>query len=508
MSQDEAATAAGAIALGGRQIDQLGRRIDTQNNQSTPKSQPASAPELRCYQRKILDDARAMFRGGARSVLVVSPTGSGKTVAFAHLVRAAAGRGKRIGILTHRIELIDQTSRALTRVGVDHGLIIPGAKATAHGVQIASVATLGRRLEACRDAFDLLVVDEAHHAVTPSSSRIIAANPHALILGFTATPERLDGRGLGEVFDALVEGPTTAELIEQGHLSRFNVFAPAAAPDLTGVKSKMGDFDLGDLRQKMGGVVINSAVAEYKRIAPGKRAIAFCVDIDHSKAVAAAFRAVGVAAAHLDGDTPADERRAILAALAAGDISIVTNCGLISEGFDCPAVEVAILLRPTQSLALHLQQTGRVLRPSPGKDKATILDFAGNSLRHGLPDEPRSWSLDSRPRRQREAVERRAPRRCHECGALHPQSARTCSGCGAPLITPKDRHDVEVRLQITQQAAEAAAIRRMSYAQKCRWAGVDPDRLRLVAQACGYRSGWPYRRLQEILAASKMRSAR
>ena len=259
---------------------------------------------------------------GGSSLCYVLPCGGGKTVVFAYLVAAAAAKGKRVLILAHRIEIIEQIAVALDSFGVSYGLIAPDAEATDHNVQIASVATLARRLDSWRDRFDLVVIDECHHAVAGSWSKIIASQPRAKFLGVTATPERLDGKGLSDVFELMVEGPTIAELIELLHLfSRFVAYAPAAEVDLSGARTRGGDYAIEDIRSAMGGVVIGAAVDEYLRLCPGVPAVAFCVDIAHSQQVAARFRAHGVRAQHLDGDTPAAERRRLIAALGTGDLT-------------------------------------------------------------------------------------------------------------------------------------------------------------------------------------------
>jgi DNA repair protein RadD len=199
--------------------------------------------------------------------------------------------------------------------------------------------------------------------------------PNAKVLGVTATPERGDGAGLSNVFDEMVVGPTTAWLIEAGYLASYSAFAPKEVPDLSLIGTRAGDYAVDELASVMSRpVVIGSAVQAYERHANGKRAIVFGVDVKHSQALAQRFNEAGHAAAHLDGNTPRDERRQILKALESGEIRIVTNCGLISEGVNIPAVEAALLARPTQSTGLYLQQVGRALRIAPGKDRAIILD--------------------------------------------------------------------------------------------------------------------------------------
>ncbi|AZG75903.1 DEAD/DEAH box helicase [Methylocystis rosea] len=505
MRPSNAATPAPDSSGSGRQIRALGRRLDRENNPRADGAQyfsrPHAGPVLRDYQAALVDGVGAAYRDGARSVLMVLPTGGGKTVIFSRVVRGAAAKSKRVLLLAHRVEIVEQIGAALDCEGVAHGLIAPDAPETSHAVQVASVATLARRIDGWAGAFDLIVIDEAHHAVAGSWGKILAAMPNAHILGVTATPERLDGRGLGDVFETMIEGPSTGDLIAEGHLSRPTVFAPTSAPDLTGVRTRMGDYEIGDLRAAMGGVIIESATAEYGRICPGTPAVTFCVDIAHSEAVAARFRSHGYRAAHVDGEMPARERRRLIAQLGTGELNVLTNCGLISEGVDVPAIGAAILLRPTQSLALYLQQVGRSLRPAPGKDRALILDFARNSLRHGLPDDSRTWSLASKPRRER-PTSSASVRRCNECGAVNPANARECLECGASLMTPLERMEVAMKLRSEETARLGEQLRSMTYAQRIAWAGANEVRLRAVASACQYKKGWIFRRLQEMRGAA------
>ena len=270
---------------------------------TTPVSQTAQEIVLRSYQVAAIDDVRAGFRRGASRVALQSPTGSGKTELFCFMIERAAARGRRVCVLVHRVELIDQVDRTLRRRGVEPGIIAPGHDDSGiSDVQIASIASLARpeRLKRWRDAFDFLVVDEAHHAVAGSWAKVLASQPRAHILGVTATPERLDGKGLGEVFQELVIGPSVAELIAAGWLAPFIVFEPiAGGPDLRGVRIRGGDYAVEDLRDRMNGVVVGAAVREYLRLCAGVPAVAFCVDVSHSQAVAEAFGEAGVA-----GHTP------------------------------------------------------------------------------------------------------------------------------------------------------------------------------------------------------------
>ena len=453
---------------------------------------------LRPYQDRGVAEIRARFGGGAKRVLYQAPTGSGKTVLFTHIVDGAASKGNRVGILAHRQEIVDQISDALSDVGVAHGVIMAGIEPNRTAqVQVASVATLVRRLELVED-FDLIVVDEAHHAVAGTWRKIIGRAQKARVLGVTATPERLDGKGLKDVFETLVTGPTVKELIDGGFLARPVTFAPVQRLNLSKVKTSMGDYAVGALSDAMSdGVIVSRAVEEYSQRCPGAPAIAFCVDIAHSELVAAAFRSAGFNAEHVDGETQKERRRGIIRALGDRKLDVLCNCGLVSEGLDVPGVVAGIMLRPTKSLALHLQQVGRTMRMAPGKKEAIILDHAGNTFAHGLADEDREWSLEGTKRQKREQ-EKSKLRRCPSCGSFCKVTERECPSCGASLR--KERFDVAgAELGRTDWIAEAAAkVRTMGYYQALRWAGGDEAKLRVIASVRGYKSGWVWHRMREV----------
>lgn len=209
---------------------------------------------------------------------------------------------------------------------------------------------------------------------------------------------------------------------------------------------------------------------------------------------------------HLDGDTPASERRRAIAGLCDGRLDVVCNCGLISEGVDVPKVGAIIMLRPTASVALYLQMVGRGLRPAPGKERALILDFAGNVDRHGLPDGRREWSLDAKPRRQRKASDGPRLRKCASCSALNRTGAQECSARGADLRTPRERVEIEMRLEQARRLEEEAALRRMTYREQLAWAGADERRLHFIRRLRGYKPGWVFFQLKEARERSRVRA--
>jgi superfamily II DNA or RNA helicase len=400
--------------------------------------------QLRDYQESAVQAVRDSFRAGHKKTLLVSPTGSGKTVIFSYIAAGMAKNNKRILIVAHRRELLKQISGALKKVGVSHAVLSGGTPGIPiANVVVASVFTLVRRMKAMKP-FDLIIGDEAHH-FTPDSSwgKVVAGFPSARVLGVTATPERLDGKGMGQMFDDMVMGPTVAELTAQGFLSHAVVYAPSA-PDLGSVGTRMGDYVSKQLEDAMDKPIITgSAVKHYGKYADGKKAIAFCVSVKHAKDVAEDFRNAGYDASHIDGGMDDTERDGVLKAFEDGRVQILTSCDLVSEGFDLPSVEVAILLRPTKSLGLFLQQCGRAIRPHPDKERTIILDHAGNTARHGFIDDERDWSLADGfvANRGKNAEKVVSVRTCTACFAVH-KPTPTCPMCGYvyPVTARKVKH--------------------------------------------------------------------
>jgi superfamily II DNA or RNA helicase len=435
-----------------------------------------------------------LFQQGRRRVCYAAPTGSGKTILFCYAAGKTAEHGQRVVILVHRQELIEQTCKALTIAGVRFGIIAAGYPEDPNApVHVAMAQTLVNRLDRLQDV-RFLIVDEAHHIMAATWRLILTMAANAMVLGATATPERLDGKGLSEVFEALVIGPSVKELIADGWLSPFAVFAPERMVNLKGIHSVAGDYAIGDLARRMNTeVVLSDVLTEYRKRLIGKTAIAFATTIEASRAVARFFRAAGISAEHLDGDTPHRERQDIIRRLESGETAIVTNCGIISEGLDVPSVAGVILLRPTKSLAVYLQQIGRALRPAPGK-RAIILDHSGNALRHGLPDLEHAWSLDGRPKKKGPPL----VKRCRECGALIPIAARECPECGADLTPPKiiPKLISDPLIELDPATAHEHWLADGPFKSVMQWAGVDEARLHEVARARNYKSGWVWFRLK------------
>ena len=294
---------------------------------------------------------------------------------------------------------------------------------------------------------NLVIVDEAHHARARTWRRLIEAYPLARIVGLTATPCRGDGRGLGNTFELLIEGASVAELVAGHWLVQTKVYAPSR-PDLTGIQVRRGDYVEDQLAAKVNTAqLVGDIVEHWHKLGECRRTVVFAVNVAHSVHIRNEFRRSGVLAEHIDGSTPLEERNSILKQLATGKIEIVTNCQVLTEGWDCPEVSCIVLARPTKSLGLYRQMTGRTLRPAPGKTDALVLDHAGAVFQHGFVDDPIVWTLDEDERAENQAHSRRGEHHapalttCPECHAVSRSRASLAHhAAGSPAKTATRRH--------------------------------------------------------------------
>lgn len=409
--------------------------------------------KLRDYQVRAIDLVRAEYRRGRRAVLLVLPTGAGKTATASQLIAWAVARGRRCLFLVHRREIVLDTHRRLVAAGVACGVVMAGEASVDAPVQVCSVQTLTAREQ--HPPADLLVWDEAHHCAAETYREIRAQYPSAWHLGLTATPERSDGAPLGDAFEALVAPISVAELVEAGHLAPIDVIAPP-----TRLQSAIGATPADAWREHGGGrpaVIFTGTIAESRE----------CV------------AAIGARAAHIDGSTPRRERDEILRRFERGDLDVVSNCAVLTEGWDSARAEVCVLARGCGSLPVYLQTIGRVRRTGGNAAKrCLLLDLAGAAHEHGMPDEDREWSLTEGQAKRRS--DREALSTCLHCGAVSRYASRgaRCRRCGQPW---PEAERVEVRRQ--QLAAVVPSSTR-------REREVELERLRQIARARGYKDGW------------------
>lgn len=381
--------------------------------------------ELRGYQIKAVSETRAAL-AKHRAVCLVMQVGAGKTVVACEIIKRTLERGRRCLFVVHRVELVEQARDRLARFGINAGIIKAGyPERRERPVQIACVPTLVRREF---PPAELTIIDECHHAASESWLKVAKHyRDSGWLVGITACPQRLDGRGLGSVFDVLIEPVTTSELLADGYLIAPTVYVPPDSCDRRGLHIRGGDFALPEIAERM--QKLTGSVTEYwLKYGRGRRTLAFAVNIDHSRRMQEALEAVGARAAHVDGTSSKRDRTRANQMLREGRLDVVTQCALWTEGVDIPEIDCLIVARPTQSLSLHRQMLGRGLRPADGKSDVIVLDHAGNHLAHGLVTDSVEWSLDAPKKKQSTAP---AVRTCPECFAILPSTVDICPCCGA-----------------------------------------------------------------------------
>lgn len=432
--------------------------------------------QLRPYQSSLVAGINNYWSTHPRGkVLAVLATGGGKTVIFSSIIAAEQGATCAIA---HRQELVSQMSLTLAKNGIYHR-IVGSNKTVKNCVKIhmdelgktfydagskhavASVDTIIRRGEQLANwlpSVRLWVIDEAHHVLKDNKwGKAVQMFPNARGLGVTATPCRADGNGLGShadgVFDTMFEGVAMGELIRDGYLTDYKIFAPPSSFSREQIKvsESTGDFNLNQMREVVNGsslvahdekTITGDVVAQYLKIARGKSGVTFTVDVASAEEIAEQYNKAGVPAAAISCNTPDLERFAAVRKFKNKEILQLVNSEILTEGFDCPGIEVVSFGRPTESYSMYSQMFGRALRPLPGKTHAIIIDHVGNVMRHGLPDAPREWSLDRRERRTGKS-EPSTVRVCTACAAVYERFRDACPDCGEPVPKPAQRSGPE-----------------------------------------------------------------
>ncbi len=463
--------------------------------------------DLRDYQVNVIAAYDRAIAAGHKRILLVAPCGAGKTIVGAEIIRRARAQDQCTLVLAHRREIITQTHNKLFANGVRAGIIQAGIDPRPmERVQVASIGTLWSRAfrsEAMqRPIAHLLVVDECHHALARTYKKIIEEYPDAILLGLSATPCRGDGRGLGGIFETIIECPQVAELIYLGHLVKSRVYAPVD-PDLRGVATHQGDYVEGQLADRMDRPrLVGDIVMHWHRHGEGRRTVVFAINVAHSIHLRDEFCRAGVRAEHIHGGTPKDERDAILARLESGETEVVCNCMVLTEGWDMPEASCCILARPTKKMGMYRQMIGRVLRPGPGKADAIILDHSGAVYRHGLPEDHIDWTLDPDKGATSPAHVARTEKKgrglveCTQCSALR-VGGLPCPACGFMPARPAQYMpiaDGDLSL-VTNGKAGASSY---DPTERARWHGM----LTTIGIARGYKMpGWASVQFKEKFGA-------
>lgn len=436
---------------------------------------------LRDYQNDIIEQVRKAILSGYRKILVVVPTGGGKTVIAAQIVKLAAEKFRRTQFLAHRRELIYQCADKLEKFGVDHGIIMAGEYPYgAADCQVSSIQTLAARcITSQKMPFpnsDVVIVDEAHRSLAPTYLTLINHYGEKVVIGLTATPIRGDGKGLGHVYDYMVCGPSIGWMIRHGYLVEPKTFAPTI-PDLTGIKVRGGDYDPAELEAALNQrSLVGDVVTNWLRLASDRPTIVFAAGVKHSIHLRDEYLKAGIKAAHIDGDTDINERKQIISDLNHGKVQVVCNYAVLTEGFDEPALSACVLARATKHLGLYLQMAGRTLRPFADKEDSMVIDHSGNVYEHGFVQDDRTWVLEegrallkSTSERQKE-FEEKEPITCVKCATVY-TGQRICPHCG--YMPEKKGRYVESRsgdlMEVRYEQRRTAQARKFTPEQRELW---------------------------------------
>lgn len=454
--------------------------------------------QLRPYQTQAIAELRSALAAPASSALLVLPTGAGKTTVAAELTRLMVLRTKKVWFVAHLQELIEQARERMELFGLSVGEIAADAHYwPKRPVQCCMVITLAGKLRrgeiAACDLPDFIFVDEGHHSASNSYARIFEAAPNARRIALTATPTRLDGKGLGQWYETIVAPISAGELVALGHLCPARYYATET--DLEGISTRGGEYAAEEVFKKFNrSKLYSGVVTNYENFADGKKAIVFCVSVEHSLATVQAFNDRGIPAAHLDGKTPKDVRKRVLAEFKAGKWAVLSNVSLFLEGFDAPGIECVIFNRPTKSRSLWLQGVGRALRPAPGKECAIIIDHGANLKAHGFFDDEVEHSLEDRKKKTTVGV---VPMKsCLSCASMIHAGLRTCIWCGYEYPDERGKTEEAVFVEVSRQFLPPTVAKRKQFkavppdlenTSPYDWSAADWERVRVL---CGYKRNW------------------
>ena len=432
---------------------------------------------LHPYQKELVSNARNELLKGNHSVLLVSPAGSGKSVIIAEIARLATEKNGHVLFMVHRKELIEQiTGSFLTN------------EVQMENTTIMTVGKIVNRLDQLPKP-SLIITDETHHSLAKTYRDIYDYYEDVPRLGFTASPWRMSGQGFTDVYESMVEGPQVEWLIENNFLAPYKYYSVNLINEDKLKKSSTGDYTKNSIDDAIGGTIYGDVIQNYRKLADGKQAIVYCHSVDFSKEVAEAFRFDGIAAEHADAKTSKVEREKIMGDFRSGALKVLCNVDLISEGFNVPDCEVVILLRPTESLVLHIQQSMRSMRYKPGK-RAIIIDHVANYLKHGLPDTPRKWTLEERERKGNKKTDSDAIpiKQCPQCMSVMLSSISICE-CGHEFIAERNMEVEKAELlEITKDfTLQANYIVTKSVDELSTM-----EELKAYRKAKNYKPGWVY----------------
>lgn len=431
---------------------------------------------LRDYQKELITDIIESMKRGNRKIMVQSPPRSGKTVVMAYIAKGATDKGNTVLFFSHRKEINEQVVGTFERNDVDMNL-----------VTIDSVTKIARNLDKLPEP-SIILIDEAHHVKAKTYLKIIEYYTNSVVLMFTGTPARLDGSGFDDIADDIVLGKSVKWLQENGNIAPFKYYAPSLI-DTTNLKKRGGEFTKKSVDDTMKRVIYGDVIRHYEKLAKGKQAIVYTHSVEASESVSNAFKSAGYTSIAISGKTPPEERERAMRAFRDGELTIMVNCELFTEGIDLPNVDVCIMLRPTQSLSLYLQFAMRALNPREGKT-AIIIDHVGNVDRHGLPNDDREWSLKGIDKTKKKTkLGEPTTRTCDDCYATFWSVERICPICGHENKPTKEEIEIIREIQLEERRQEVASkVETFVTSDQCQTV----EELKEFAKQHGYKPGWVY----------------
>lgn len=455
--------------------------------------------QLRPYQEQVLERARGLLRSGKKRIIIQAATGSGKTIVAAAIVSAALDKGKKILFLVHFRQLAGQALERFAEFGIGDqvGVIMAGEDTALHRpVQVAMVQTYSRRLQLDDPKWfcdaDIVIYDECHASIARTRKAILELYKEStVIIGLTATPCRADGRGLGEVYEEIIECVSIENLTKENYLVPVIYYGCKELPDLSNIPTVAGDYNKKVLGERVDKPkLVGDIYDNWARIAHDRQTVIFATNVKHSRNIQELFERRGVAIEHIDAHTPEDERRVILGRFKAGTVQVVTNVGVFSEGADFPWANCVVLAKPSKSYARFVQMAGRGLRPYPGKDNCIVIDHAGLVHRHGFLEDPVGWTLDGKEIAWKKKTIRKKEKKifdCEEC--LNQFTGHRCPRCGWEVP------NWSKKVQTTDDELEEIGKNRKKFttSEKREFYGMLEYRRRMR----GYSPGWAAHKFKE-----------
>ncbi|AMV65177.1 DNA helicase, phage-associated [Pediococcus damnosus] len=438
--------------------------------------------ELHPYQKKLVQQTRQELANGKNSVLIQSPAGSGKSVVIAEIARLTVKKGGYVMFMVHRKELVEQITDSFKENNVD----------LSH-CTIMTVGKIKNRLDRLPKP-SLIITDETHHSLAKTYRDIYKHYSDVPRIGFTATPWRMNGKGFRDVYDSMVKGPSVKWLINNKYLAPFKYYSVNLVNSDKLKKSSTGDYTNKSMDEAVGKTIFGDVINTYKKVANGQQAIVYAHSVEYSQIVANSFNQAGISARHVDAKTHSTKREQIMTDFKAGKIKIICNVDLISEGFNSPDCSTVILLRPTASLVLFVQQSMRSMRYKPGK-VATIIDHVANYSRFGLPDDDFDWTLDDREKK-RNGRKDDAPaiKTCDRCFRVVPAQSKICPFCGFEfeIEATEMQEDKNAKIEKIGEFKMVADYKNVKYGKMKVSDAKNVEDLYKIAKAHGYKPGWAY----------------